>query len=256
MALGTTGLLVTAAVLAGAAGAGVAVAVGGAARAPSPGPAEDEGRVAALEDRIARQEKDLAALRVRVEESVQARAGAEAPAVAAAESLRDPAGEPPAEGAAPAPAAEDPAERARVERLVREARQRQQAESRKVRLAAFEARLRERFEGADPALALTPDQKEAIVKNILERSEKVQAIFEEARSSGAGPEGMRTAQEKAEAVRQESRQALQALLTADQYQAVERMLEAGGGQRRPGGRVGGTRQGGGRPAPPAGGAPR
>jgi hypothetical protein len=151
------------------------------------------------------------------------------------------------------PAALSPEERARFEVFYREMRQKEQEDQRKARLAAAEAQLRGRLDRLPDALGLTPDLKDAIAKNLLDRAERTREAFEEARASGA-PDAFKTGQEKVTAIRQESRQALQAMLTAEQLRAVEALDRGGGDAMRNPGRLGG-RVGGQRGEQPAGGRP-
>ncbi len=252
MALGTAGTLVAAAVVAGAVGAGTVLLLGEPARAPSPAAPSGDG-VAALQDRLDRQEKEIAALRARLEEAAAARGPAPRPSNVGAVidnsgemQLYDPAtlmpikpeGSPPAADVAALP----PEERAKYEAVYRAMREKEQEEGRKARLAAFEAGLRGRLDRIPAAVGLTAEQKDAAVRILMARSEKLRASLEEARAAG-GPDAFRAAQERGEAIRKEARDALAQALTAEQAKAVEDAADRGG----PGGR--GRFDGGGRRTP-------
>ena len=281
MALGTTGLVVTAALAAGAVGAGAAVAVLGTARPAAPAAAGGSERVAALEERLAKQETEIASLRSRLEEAAWARASAQSPGGTAGGPrvggvVNSPGGElevfdpavlqAPSGGEATAAGAAEaltPAERTRFEAVYRQMREKEQEEGRRARQAAYEAQLRGRLDRLPAELALSAEQKDAIVKILLERGERLRQVMEEARASG-DPEAFRAAQEKTAAIRQESRQTLQQTLTQEQVKAVENLVDRGGnlpgragaGVRQDGGGGRGRRNapgggaGGGEPTPP------
>lgn len=265
MALGSTGVVVVAALAAGVAGAGAAVVLmGSPAAAPAP-PAAVDGRVAALEQRLAKQEGEIRALQARLEEAAAARIsysskGNRLPAGDPAGPAGDPLAHDPAdaahagtwpeaaaggeEGAVPR-AGDVPVEPSRFSTLYRAEREKEQGDARKARLAAEEARIRARLDRAqDPGLS--QDQKDAIVRILMDRSERSRQAYDEARSSGT-PEAYAAAREKASAVRTETRQALEVLLTPEQLKIVDPAARMDG--RRLGGAPGEggrrVRQGGG-----------
>ena len=278
MAIGTTGLVVTVAAVAAAAGAGTALVIAETSKAAPPAaPAGDPSRGAALEDQIARQEKEIGELRTRLEEASHARpVVAAAPAAGGAGAIPggaptpgsvDSGGHAASPGttasadAVPSTAALDsltPADRAKFEIFYREMRQKEQDDQRKARVAAAEAGIRARLDRLPESLGLTAALKDSIVKNLMDRSDRIREAMEEARNAG-GPDAMRSAQERTAAVRQESRQALQAILTPEQLRAVDGAdRDAGpGGPMRGNGRLGGrpggngNGQGGNRPNNPA-----
>jgi hypothetical protein len=258
MALGTTGTVIVAALVAGAAGAGTAVLVMDSSRPPAvTAPAPDD-RIAALEERLARQGKEINALAARWEEAANAR-----PHAGSAGSLPSGTGLP-GESAPPGSPAEaegaitegmadlTPAERTRFESLYRQMREREQEDARKARLVSFEANTRMRLDRIPEKLALTPEQKDAVMKILMDRAEKLRLAFEEARAAG-GTDAYRAAQEKTAAIREEARRALQETLTQDQVRAVEEVVDRGAQGRAAGIGTRGAGEGGGRRVPRGGG---
>jgi hypothetical protein len=253
MALGTTGTVVVAALVAGAAGAGAVLVLGPAAPA-SRDPGGDPARAAALEERVARQDREIASLRARLEEMSHARPAAAAPASPAAGSgfvqVEDFEGSitgAAAEAAAPDAAAPDPAtlaalspeERAKFEAVYAALREKEQAEARRRRLAAVETALRARLDALPAALALTDAQKDEVVRIYGDRGERIRQAYADARTAGS-PDALREAQEKVTGIRKDSQAALEQALTVDQARAVERIVDRGGP-----GRVGGFGSGAG-----------
>jgi hypothetical protein len=249
MALGTTGLVVTAALVAGAAGAGAAVAILESSKPSTAAPAADTERLASLEERVSKQDRELADLRSRLTEAAHGRPHAppppeggmgpgampgEAPGGTAEGQVPMPSpGEPPAGGANLSP--ED---REKFSAYYREMREQEQEKARKQREAAYEAQLRGRIERLPAELALTPEQKDAAVRILVDRAQRMRAVFAEVQP-GAGPEARKAMQEKADAIREETRNQLQAALTADQAKAVEQMATREGiGGAGPGNRPG------------------
>ena len=246
MALGTTGLVVAAALTAGVAGAGVAALVMETSRPAASATPPESARLAALEDRLARQEEEIQALQGRIETTVAARiqpapgrSGPGAPVPAAG-----PDHIPGAGTATPAPDAAalladttsyTPADLAQFETLYKAMREKEQEESRRTRLLSAEAQLRERLDRA-PDLELTAEQKEAVVKILMGRAEKIRQVYESARAPGTtpGPDNFRAMQEQVAAVRAEARQSLDALLTPEQLKIVD-SVDGGNNNRGPGG---------------------
>ncbi|HEU4393933.1 MAG TPA: hypothetical protein VFS92_00085, partial [Planctomycetota bacterium] len=126
---------------------------------------------------------------------------------------------------------------------------RNDAESAEKRRKSLEDGLRSRLDALPAELNFTPSQKDEVIRLVAERQEKTRVAYEEARAAG-GADAMRSAQQKAEEMRKESRTALEALLTPEQLAAWDRAGERGqgGGLGRRAGRGAG---GGG--TPPAGG---
>jgi len=227
MALGTTGTVVTAAAVAGLAGAGAVLVVGGApGSAPPPSP-DAVHRVTELEERISKQENELRTLRARLEEAESTRRTAgSGPAVPAmvVESREVPVVDPATlpEGYENLP----PEERERLQKAFQEMRAKEQEEARATRLKAQDARLRARLDRLPAELGLTPELKDSVARIYAERGEKMRALFEEGRAAG-NADAIRTVQERAQALRQESHQALQQILTPEQLKAVEQVSDRG-----------------------------
>ena len=256
MALGTTGMVAVAALVAGLAGAGAALAVRGGS--PVTASVAESARVADLEERIAKQDAEIRTLLARVDElSAASRGPAAAPSDAAPELAVD--GETPegsvasGESGGPAPSGGDATARRERMRDVRGALRgnRSDTESAEKRRKNLEDGVRSRLDALPAELNLTASQKDEVVRLMAERQEKTRVAFEEARAAG-GPDAMKTAQQKAEEARKESRTALEALLTPEQLAAWERAGDRGqaGGLGRRAGRGAG---GGGGGTPPAGG---
>jgi len=256
MALGTAGAVVAAALVAGAVGAGTVFLLGEPARAPSQAtPAGDA--VAALQERLDLQEKEISSLRARIEETAQGvRAGRPGIAVEhpGISELTPGTGLQRFDPAAPtrirengtaSPSAADlasmpPEERAKYEAVYKALREKEQEEGRKARLAAYEAGLRARLDRIPETVGLTADLKDAAVKILLARGENLRVVFEESRTAG-GADAYRAAQEKADAIRRESRDALAQALTVEQAKAVEDAADRGGPGIRNRADVGGRR---------------
>lgn len=247
MALGTTASLAVAALVAGAVGAGTAALVAGSCKgdaAPAGSPAAE---VSALEERLAKQEKEIASLRSRLEEAVHAKT---APGVVTSQAngeiqifdpdtLKPATGEPGMTPPAADTSAMTPEERAKYESVYKSMREKEQEDARRARAAAQESAMRARLDRIPAEAALTDAQKDNVVKVLSERAEKLRKAFEDARSGGGGVEAFRAAQEKATAIRQEAHDALLQSLTADQVKAVEQAVDRGSGMR--GGTLGGNR---------------
>ena len=249
MALGTAGTLVAAAVVAGAVGAGTVLLLGNESRSPSPAAPPADG-VASLQDRLDRQEKEIAALRARLEEKAAAREASSLPVGSVIQEegelqLFDPATLTALSGPAADASSMPPEERAKYEAVYRAMREKEQEESRKARVAAFETGLRGRIDRIPASVGLTAEQKDAVVKILMARSEKLRVAAEEARAAVAagGTDALPAAQEKREAIRREASDALAQALTVDQVKAVEDAADRGG----PGGR--GRFEGGARRTP-------
>lgn len=254
MALGTTGMVAVSALVAGLAGAGAALAVRGGS--PATASVAESARVADLEERLAKQDAEIRTLLARVDELSAASRG---PAPAAPDSTPELAveGATPEDSASggevggPAPSGGDATARRERMRDVRGALRgnRNDTESAEKRRKNLEEGVRSRLDALPAELNFTPSQKDEIVRLMAERQEKARVAYEEARAAG-GPDSMRTAQQKAEEARKESRTALEALLTPEQLAAWDRAGDRGqaGGQGR---RVGRGAGGGG--TPPAGG---
>src|SRR5690349_21842709 len=200
MALGTAGTVIAAALVAGAVGAGTTVLLVEPARAPSAPPGADEATAAVLA-RLERQEKEIASLRKRVDEAASARpapASATTPAAHPPGSPRaadgqtelrpSPADAPGADPSAVPPAADvasmAPEERAKYEAVYKAMREKEQEDARKARAAAFEMNLRSRLDRIPEKFALTAEQKDAAVKLLLDQSNRMRAVFDEARTAG------------------------------------------------------------------------
>ena len=254
MALGTTGTVAVAAVVAGLAGAGAALAVRGGD--PAPASAIGSVRVADLEEQLAKQDAEIRVLVARVEELSVASRGPSVPTPDSSPELA-------VDGASPddsatnddrgGPALSGGDATARRERMrdVRGALRgnRTDSDSAERRRKSLEEGVRSRLDALPAELNFTPSQKDEVVRLMAERQEKARAAYEEARASGS-PDAMKTAQQKAEQARSESRTALEALLTPEQLKAWESAGDRGqaGG---PGRRAGRGAGGGG--TPPAGG---
>jgi hypothetical protein len=240
--------------VAGAVGAGTVFLLGEPARAPSTSSPAGDG-IAALQDRLDRQEREIAGLRARLDETAGARGFPRPPAVdtgaghvvnqdetelqifdPATLTVVDSGGAPPATDLA----AMSPEERAKYETVYKAMREKEQEEGRKARLASFEAGLRARLDRIPETVGLTAEQKDAAVRILLGRGEKLRAAFEEARTAG-GADGYRAGQEKAEAIRKEARDALAQALTVEQAKAVEDAADRGGQGNRNRGDGGGRR---------------
>jgi hypothetical protein len=256
MALGTTGMLAVTAVVAGTVGAGTAALVAGTCRSDSASPAAPAAEVAALEERLGKQEKEIAALRARLEEAVHAQTvaagtgdGAGSAGLHGKEFLEVPSGT--VIGTHEVPPAADvasmtPEERAKYESVYKSMRTKEREDAQRARVAAQENALRTRLDRMPENLALTDAQKDTVVRVLSERGEKVREAYEEARTSGGGVEAYRAAQEKVAAIRQEAHDTLAQSLTVDQVKAVEQLSDRGGTAVR-GGSLGnrGTGVGGG-----------
>jgi hypothetical protein len=262
MALGTTGTVVIAALVAGFAGAGAALAVRGGDAPPS-SIAADARRIADLEERLSKQDGEIRGLQARLEEVSRAAPAPAAPAVAPEAAVLGPDGSP-VEGGSDGPGGAPPvigageaARRDRIRGIRGAMRERTEGDSAEKRRKSIEDGVRARLDAMPAELNFTPATKDEVVRAVAERAEKLRTIFEEARASG-GPDAMRGAQEKAEQARKESRDALQAIMTPEQFAAFERTADRGqaaGGGGGAGRR--GVRGGAGNGAPPAGGgAPR
>jgi len=255
MAIGSTGIVVVAALAAGVAGAGAAVVLMGSPGAPPSPTAAEDGRVAALEKQVARQEDEIRALRARVEESAASRSSNMGrprasgtpsgfrPGAAPGEGMPDASssGIESADGASaesaagtPGSAGAPPLDPARFGTLYKAAREKEQEEGRKARLAAMESQIRARLDRAQDS-GLSPDQKGAIVRILLERGEKLRGIYDEARASGT-TDAFAAAREKTDAARKESRQALEGFLTPEQLKVVDSVDREDGRGRRLAGR--------------------
>jgi hypothetical protein len=247
MALGTAATVAIAAVVAGAVGAGTVLVLGQPPSAPGAVPPPSDRSVALLAQ-LDRQEKDIAALRARIEEASAARAAAlpaSAPGGPGATAHRDPGSGQPTDpatlgalldpGASPAPAADvaamAPEERAKYEAVYKAMREKEQEEARKARTAAFETGLRARLDRLPATLGLTPEQKDAAVKILMDRGEKLREAFAATRTAGDA-DAYRAAQEKADAIRKEAKDALALALTAEQAKAVEDATDRGGAANR------------------------
>jgi hypothetical protein len=242
MALGTAGSVVAAAVVAAAVGAGTAVLLRDPAPpASSPAPADG---VPALLERLDRQEKEIASLRARLDETAAA-LRAPRPGPGGPGPGMD-GGPPPGEMGASGPrpseesmASMSPEERAQAETVYREMREKEQEAARRARANGIEAGLRLRMDRLPATLNFTQEQKDAVLKILVARGEKIRAAFEEARAAG-GPDVFRTAQEKSEGIRKEARDALALTLSPEQLKAIEDMgdrgnpgfIRRGEGQRR------------------------
>jgi hypothetical protein len=284
MALGTTGMVVAAALVAGAAGAGTAALVLETSRPADLTADGGADRVPALEERLARQEKELDSLRARLDEVAQARPAAGNTNRArfvkdATEAIQDAneaiqaaysrggiqktdaeTGKPvPSPGDEAAAANADditPAEQAKFEAAYKRMRAKEQEDAAKARAAAVAIGLRARLDRLPETLALTDAQKDAAVKIIMDRNEKMRQAFADAQAAG-GTDVARVAQEKAATIRQDALQQLQQSLTQEQVKAVEQVADRGGGQGRAGaftgrgvgGAGGGRGNGGANPAP-------
>jgi len=248
MALGTTGMAVAAALVAGVVGAGTAAVIVGSRSPAPPAPGTSLGETAALEERLAKQEKEIQALRARLEEAAQARPAAAAEGtgkVVVGEGelhlfdAKDPKASP-GEAAAAGPGAPadlaslTPEERTKFESVYKALRAKEQEDARRARAAAQEAALRGRLDRLPENVALSDAQKDTVVKVLAERGEKLRLVFEDARTSGGGIEAFRAAQEKATAVRQEYAQVLAQSLTQDQVKAVEQVADRGAAAARTG----------------------
>ena len=237
MALGTTGLVVTAALVAGAAGAGAAVAILESSRPSSSAPAADTERLASLEDRVAKQDRELTDLRSRLAEASHGRPHAPPPPVGgmAPGGMPGEGHEGSGEGAMPMPSAGEPPagadltpeDREKFQAYYREMREQEQEKARKQREVAYEAQLRGRIERLPAELALSPEQKDNAVRILVDRAQRLRAVFAEVQP-GAAPEARTAMQAKADAIREETRSQLQAALTADQAKAVEQMASREG----------------------------
>jgi len=237
MALGTTGLVVTAALVAGAAGAGAAVAILESSKPSSAAPAADTERLTSLEDRVAKQDRELSDLRSRLAEASHGRPHAPPPPIGgmgpggmpgeAHEGSGEVAMPMPSPGEAPGGADLTPEDREKFQAYYNEMRSQEQEKARKQREAAYEAQLRGRIERLPAELALTPEQKDAAVRILVDRAQRLRAAFAEVQP-GAGPEARTAMQAKADAIREETRNQLQASLTADQAKAVEQMASREG----------------------------
>jgi len=241
MALGTAATVAIAAVVAGAVGAGTVVLLRESPPVPaSPAPSTE---TVGLLVRLDRQEKEIAALRTRLEEAAAAR-----PAVAVqsagsaagkgegvAQSPGSPTADDPSAKNEPVPAADvaamAPEERAKYEAVYKAMREKEQEEARKARTAAFETGLRARLDRLPATLGLTPEQKDAAVKILMDRGEKLREAFAATRTAGDA-EAYRAAQEKADAIRKEAKDALALALTAEQAKAVEDATDRGGAANR------------------------
>jgi hypothetical protein len=268
MAIGSTGTVLIAAAIAGAAGAGAAVLAGTLA---GPAPVVAGGadpRVAALESRLEEQAEKLHALQASLDEVRSARfvgpggpSRGPGPGRAFGAPPDGAAGDPMiagslSSGAPPGTPEEAESRRAEMEKVYQEQRQREQEESRKTRAAAEEAQTRSRLDRLAGGAALTESQKDAVVAILTQRREKMQALYAEARAAGGTQDGFRAMQEPLGRLREETTAALSAILSPEQMKAVEPLV-GGGSSRRPegGGAAGAGRRPGGR-RPGAGGGAR
>ena len=218
MATGTT-MLLAAALAAGAAGAGAVLLLSGAPSPAAPPPAVSGAGIASLEERVARQEEEIARLRDRLEEALRERPPLPAP-------REDGSAPPPGEGPAADPSFEE---------KYREAREKERSEQRETKEAQTEATLRARLH-RHPARAHRSQKMPPVARPPRHRPARRGAVSPLTRAAGT-PEAFRTSQERAAEVRAEARKALGALLTEEQVKALEDA--DGGGRQGRAGRFGG-----------------
>lgn len=217
---------------AGAVGAGAVLLLYGGPSAPLPAPAGGDGAVAALEQRVARQEEEIRGLRSLLEEALAGRPHPPGP--------REPA--PPGGPGAPPPGpgeetadgdSREPADAAAPDEPGPGAARREPDADRRNRAEEAERTLRARLERST-APAFTPAQVDAVMKSLSGQRERLSALFLEARTAGTD-EAFREAQARAVEIRAETRRSLEGVLDAEQLKVLE---EGGSRPGRFGGRAG------------------
>jgi len=219
MALSSTGLLVTAAVLSGTVGAGAAVLVMEASRPtgslPGAGISDAD---PTLDRKVADQDRELRALRAELAELRQGmtalRTAAPAAGPSPASGFRTAAGNSAGAGATPvekppAPVPE-PEDASRQDRFARAGKL---TEARVDRVAR--------------EIHLTDDQKALVIRVLEDRRERLREAFERARAANGDETAQATAREEATRIREEARKELEVSLTAEQMKGIERILGGG-----------------------------
>ncbi|MHC4821224.1 MAG: hypothetical protein ACYTDX_05835 [Planctomycetota bacterium] len=235
--MSSTGLIVTAALIAGGVGAGTALIVS----SPDPSlPGAESGKtvdVSGLEEALAQREAEIDELRGALDElrvTVADLRGRPAAPAATGAPATDEDGSVISEPAASAPLTAD---QARFEEMYREVRRKEQAEDAERRLRNEAEGLRRRLERTGDRLKIPAEHHDAIVRIMSDRSRRTREVMREARDSE--DDGARTAaRERITAIREDARLELSTFLTAEQITSLERGNSGRGGGGRMNGRDG------------------